>query len=162
MADKKNTKEGAAGSERSADEIRNDIAARRESIARTVDKLGERIHETLDWKGYIGRNPYLSIGIAVGAGVIAGAMLGRRRTPSERIVDALVDKVSELGDDLRESARKVFIRTAAPGLFRGTIYGLAGKALMQYLQSRAAHAEGNGLAPESGWRDTRSAPTNTL
>ena len=35
-------------SDRSAVAIRQDIAAKRESISETVDKLGERIHETFD------------------------------------------------------------------------------------------------------------------
>lgn len=157
MADRENTKAAGGGPERSADEIRTDIAARRESISRTVDRIGEKFHETLDWRGYVTRNPYASIGIAVGAGIIVGSLLRRRTTPSERIVDAIADKVGELGEDLRESARKVFLRTAAPGLFKGTVYGIAGKALMQYLQSRAAHAEGNGgnLSPDAAWKEMR-------
>jgi ElaB/YqjD/DUF883 family membrane-anchored ribosome-binding protein len=158
MADREDGK--MSGSERSADEIRNDISARRESISRTVDRLGERIHETLDWKGYIARYPYASIGVAVGAGVIVGSLMRRRSRPSERIVDALVDKMDELGDDLRDSVRKLFLKTAAPGLFKGTIYGFAGKALMQYLQARAAHVAGNGgnLAHDAGWGQTRPSP----
>jgi len=39
--------------ERSAHENRQDIAAKRETISETVDKLGERIHQTLDWREYI-------------------------------------------------------------------------------------------------------------
>lgn len=158
MADREDGK--VSGPDRSADEIRNDIAARRESISQTVNRLGERIHETLDWKGYIARYPYASIGVAVGAGLIVGSLMRRRSTPSERIVNALADKIGELGDDLRDSVRKVFLKTAAPGLFKGTFYGVAGKALMQYLQARAAHVEGNGgnFAHDSGWRETRPSP----
>jgi len=148
-----NDSEAAGGFERSADDIRNDIAARRKSITQTVGQLGDKIHETLDWKGYVARYPYASVGVAAGAGLVIGMLLSRRPSPSERIMDALVEKAEELGDDLRNAARKLIIRTAAPSLFRGTIYGFAGKALMQYLQSRAAHAEGNGgsLRPED-WR----------
>lgn len=79
-------------------------------------------------------------------------------------MNALVDKAEELGDDLRDSAKKLIMRAAAPTLFRGTIYGLASKALMQYLQSRAAHAEGNGASlhnPEWGeMRGAASTPPN--
>lgn len=131
---------------RSSADIRNDIAARRDSISQTVGRLGERIHETLDWKGYVGRYPYAAIGVALGAGLIVGSLLKRRATPTERIMNALVDKAGELGDDLRGSAQKLIMRTAAPGLFRGAIYGIAGRALMQYLEHRAAHAEGNGAS----------------
>jgi ElaB/YqjD/DUF883 family membrane-anchored ribosome-binding protein len=153
---------GAA--ERSSDEIRDDIAAQRESISQTVGLLGERIHETLDWKAYVARYPYVAVGVAVGAGLILSGLFKRKASPTERIVDALIDKAEELGDDLRRSARRLIIKHAAPGLFRGTLYGLAGRALMQYLHNRAIHAEGNGanLSSETEWRDPRrttSMPT---
>ncbi len=45
------------GPERSAEEIRQDIAAKRESISETVDRLGERIQETLDWREYVVEYP---------------------------------------------------------------------------------------------------------
>lgn len=155
MADKVDAKD--LNSERSSDEIRNDIAARRESITQTVGQLGNRIHQSLDWKGYVARYPYAAVGLAVGAGLIVGGMLRRKSSPSERIVDALVEKAEELGDNLRDSARKLFIRTAAPNLFKGTIYGIAGKALMQYLQNRASHVESNGgnLSHDDQWREIR-------
>lgn len=44
-------------SDRSAVAIRQDIAAKRESISETVDKLGDRIHETLDWREYVAEYP---------------------------------------------------------------------------------------------------------
>jgi ElaB/YqjD/DUF883 family membrane-anchored ribosome-binding protein len=150
--------------ERSSDKIRDDIAARRESISQTVDLLGERIHDTLDWKGYVARYPYVAIGVAAGAGLILSGLFKRKATPTERIVNALVDKIDELGDDLRTSARRLIIKHAAPDLFRGTLYGIAGRALMQYLHNRTAPVEGNGanLSAETEWRDphrTTSTPT---
>lgn len=155
MAEKNDSKV-TGNFERSAEEIRHDIAAKRESITQTVGRLGNKIQDTFDWRGYVQRYPYQTLGVAVGAGLVLGMLFKRRTSPSQRIIDALVEKAEEIGDDLRDSARKVFLRTAAPGLFKGTIYGFAGKALMQYLQSRAAHAEANGghLHPED-WREIR-------
>lgn len=152
-------------SERSSNDIRNDIAAKRDSITQTVGQIGEKIHQTLDWKGYVARYPYAAVGLAVGTGLVIGGLLRRRTSPTQRIVDALVDKAEELGDGLRESARRLIVKTAAPHLFRGTVYGLAGKALMQYLQHRAAHAEGNGtnISGHEDWRDfqrSTSMPPN--
>ncbi len=156
MAEKNDSKT-LGSSERSSTEIRNDIAARRESITQTVGQLGDKIHETLDWKGYVARYPYAAIGVAVGAGIIVGGLLKRKPSPSERIVEALVDKDDQLGDDLRDSVRKLFIKTAAPSLFRGSLYGIAGRALMHYLQNRAIHAEGNGgnPSPTGEWSEIR-------
>lgn len=160
-----NSSRNAGNSERSSSEIRNDIAARRESISQTVGQIGEKIHQTLDWRGYIARYPYAAVGLAVGTGLVIGGLLKRKSSPAERFMDALTERAEDLGDRLIDSARKVIVRTAAPRLFRGTIYGIAGKALMQYLQDRAAHAEGNGgNFPHSGdWRDvqrTTSTPPN--
>jgi hypothetical protein len=165
MADKNESNPGqTGGSERSATAIRNDIAARRESITQTVDQLGERIHEVLDWKGYVRRYPVACIGLALGTGFLVSGLFKKRASPMERLVDALSDKAEQFGEDLRKSATKLIMKTAAPGLFRGTLYGIAGKALMQYLHNRVANAEGNGanLSSEAHWRDMhRNTPTST-
>lgn len=156
MADKSDSGE-MGGFVRSANEIRDDIAARRESITQTVGQLEKRIHQTLDLRGYVARHPYKAVGLAVGTGLIIGGMLKRKSSPTERIADAIVDMAEELSDSLRGSVRKLIMRTAAPSLFRGTISGIAGRALIQYLQNRAMHA-GNGANPvhEEQWRNTRS------
>ena len=56
--------------ERSAEEIRHDIADKRESLSKTVDRLDERIHQTLDWREYISDHPYAALGIAAGLGFL--------------------------------------------------------------------------------------------
>jgi hypothetical protein len=154
----------AGGPERSSTDIRNDIAARRESITQTVDQLGTKIHEALDWRGYVRRYPYASLGLAVGTGLLVSRIFKKKSSPMDRLMEAVSDRAERLGEDLRKSATKLIMKTAAPGLFRGTLYGIAGKALMQYLQNRVAVAEGNGahLSPETDWRDMRrGTPTST-
>ncbi len=69
---------------RSPEEIRKTIEATRESISETVDKLGDRLQETLDWRAYIRRRPYLAIGAAAGLGLLFSAMLPRARRRSRR------------------------------------------------------------------------------
>ena len=144
-----------SGSERSSADIMNDIASRRESITQTVDQLGEKIHEALDWRGYVRRYPYASLGLAVGTGFVVAGIFRRKSSPMDRLLDAVSDRAERLGEHFLKSATRLIVKTAAPGLFRGTLYGIAGKALMQYLQNRAAHAEGNGanLSRETDWRD---------
>ena len=56
--------------DRSAVAIRGDIAAKRESISETVDKLGERIQETFDWHEYVAEYPGVALGLAAGAGFL--------------------------------------------------------------------------------------------
>jgi ElaB/YqjD/DUF883 family membrane-anchored ribosome-binding protein len=143
---------------RNSDEIQADIEARREYISQTVDQLGEKFHETMNWRAYVARHPYLSIGVAMGTGLILSGMFRRKPSPGERIVGTLVETIEDLGDDVRNSVRKMIVRTAAPSLFRGVLYGLAGKMLMQYVQNRSVHAHGNGGHPshEPGWKDSRN------
>ena len=67
--------------ERSAREIRQDIAAKRETISETVDKLGERIHQTLDWREYVGstgRCAGLSAGVGFWSREFSSESLRRR------------------------------------------------------------------------------------
>ncbi len=82
----------------------------------------------------------------------------------DRLMSVISDRAEQLGDDLRKSAMKMVVKTVSPGLVRGTLFGIAGKALMQYLQNRVAYAEGNGanLSPETDWRDMhRTTPSST-
>jgi ElaB/YqjD/DUF883 family membrane-anchored ribosome-binding protein len=80
---------------RSADRIRDDIAATRDDIAVTVDKLTDRVQETLDWKSYVERHPLAAIGVAAGAGLLISGVVRKRSTPTERILKALADSVED-------------------------------------------------------------------
>ena len=56
------TKQGdETDSERSAREIRQDIAAKRDSIADTVDRLSDRFQRTLDWRTYAAEYPFVAM-----------------------------------------------------------------------------------------------------
>jgi len=127
--------------------ILNDIATRRESISDAVDRLEKRIHGAFDWKGYIGRRPYAAVGLAFGTGLVLSGFFKRKRSPMERVVDALADRVEALGEDLCKSAGRLILKATAPGLVRGALYGIASKALLQYLHNGVSKAEGNGFNP---------------
>lgn len=87
--------------ERSAEEIRQDIADKRESLSKTVDRLGERIHQTLDWREYISDHPYAALGIAAGLGFLMWGIFRPRPTSRERIMDALAEGAEGLADRFR-------------------------------------------------------------
>lgn len=93
--------------ERSAEEIRQDIADKRESLSKTVDRLGERIHQTLDWREYIGDHPYAALGIAAGLGFLMWGIFRPRPTSRERIMDALAESAEGLADRFRETVSNV-------------------------------------------------------
>jgi hypothetical protein len=54
--------------ERTAEDIRQGISARRRSISHTIDRLETRIHQKLNWRETVARNPYPALGIAAGLG----------------------------------------------------------------------------------------------
>ncbi|HJQ23128.1 MAG TPA: hypothetical protein VKA60_04375 [Blastocatellia bacterium] len=107
-------RESAATTERSAEAIRQDIAAKRDSISETVNKLGERVQETLDWREYVGKYPLLALGLAAGAGFLVAGLFKHEPTPRERIMDA----VAEIAEDFADRARDV-MGEALPGKTTG-------------------------------------------
>jgi hypothetical protein len=125
---------------RSAEQIRRDIAAKRETITSTVDTLGERIQEKLDWRGYIARYPYASMGAAAGIGFMAGYMMRRKRSPFERVVDAITDSIEDAGDQVRSAIGSALTRAGGRGLVKGTVYGVAGRLAMNWLKRSASQA----------------------
>src|SRR5688572_19268032 len=89
--------------ERSAEEIRHDIADKRESLSKTVDRLDERIHQTLDWREYIGDHPYAALVIAAGLGFLIWGIFRPHPTSGERIIEALAESAEGLTDRFRET-----------------------------------------------------------
>lgn len=84
--------------DRSSVAIRQDIAAKRESISETVDKLGERIQETFDWREYVAQYPAVALGVVAGAGFLIAGMFKRKPSPQERILDAVADLTEDMTD----------------------------------------------------------------
>jgi ElaB/YqjD/DUF883 family membrane-anchored ribosome-binding protein len=124
-----------AADDRSAEELRHDIAARREVIADTVDKLSERVHRTLDWREYVAQRPLVSVGIAAGLGLlIAGKIFKPRPTPRERIMDALSETIEDLTDRLRGQFDHLPLKRSGPGrTVKAAATGVITKAITDYV-----------------------------
>ncbi len=130
--------------ERSSERIRQDIAAKRETISETVDRLGERIQEKLDWRGYVSEYPYLAIGAAAGVGFLVSTLIRRRSSPLDRVTDAITDMVDEIGDHVGSAVRGAvggaITRAGGRGLVKATLYGVATKMAVDWLKSAASNA----------------------
>ena len=129
--------------ERSAEEIRLDIAARRESISETVDRLGDRIHETLDWREYVAEYPYIALGLAAGLGfLVAGIFKVKREpTPRERIYDALAEITEDLTDRVRGSIQDVVPKKGGPGrTIKAAATAAVTKAALDFAKKKASEA----------------------
>ncbi len=124
--------------ERSAEEIRQDIADKRESLSKTVDRLGERIHQTLDWREYISDHPYAALGIAAGLGFLMWGIFRPRPTSRERIMDALAESAEGLTDRFRETVSNLPLekKSGLGGAVKATVATAVTKAAFDSLTRR--------------------------
>lgn len=123
--------------ERSAEEIRQDIAARRESITETVDRLSDRFQETFDWRTYVSNYPVAAVGVAAGLGFLAAGIFKHRPTPVERMKEALADCFEDFTDRARSQMDTV--TTRKPDLrqtVKAAAMGLLVKAATDYLRNQ--------------------------
>jgi hypothetical protein len=134
-------RETISGAERSAEEIRQDIAARRESITDTVDRLSDRFQQTLDWKAYVSDHPLAAIGVAAGLGFLASRIFRPRPTASKRIRDALAHGIEDLAGRFHHQLENVAPNRSGSGLggtLKAAVTGLITKAATDYLQNKVA------------------------
>ena len=151
MAEKKYlNSEKEAEIERSSEDIRQDIAEQKENISQTVEQLGERIKEKLDWREYVKDSPYLAIGAAAGLGYLASGVFKKRTTPMERIMDSIAGEV-------RGSLFGLLVGSAGPGLIKVTLIGIATKAAAGWIKSAGSQGAASGDAaprPQTGRTST--------
>lgn len=119
--------------ERSAEEIRNDIAERRGQITEAVDKLNDRVQETLDWRSYVADHPLAALGLAAGAGFIASRIFKPRPSPRDRILDAVAESVEDITGQLRTGLSMLPLKVLRPkSSIKAAITALATKAVADY------------------------------
>lgn len=124
-------------SERTSDEIRQDIAARRESITETVDKLSERVNRTLDWRVYVTEHPLVATGLAAGIGVLAAGIFRPRPTPGERILAALSETVEDVTGRFREQLEQLpSQQVSSRQSMQAVAAALVAKAVASYVSNR--------------------------
>lgn len=134
---------------RSAEAIRNDIAAKRETISETVDKLGERIQETLDWREYIAEYPVVAIGVAAGVGFLVSGIFKHRPTPQERIMDAVAELTEDLTDRVSGIAGDVIKKKLVSGkTVKAAVTAMVTKAAIDFAKQKAT-----GLFAGNGTQD---------
>ena len=122
---------------RSANAIRNDIAAKRESISETVDKLGEKISQTFDWREYVAQYPAIALGLSAGCGFLVAGIFKRNPTPKERILDAIADLTEEAKDRVQDAVTGLVQKRLFSGsTLRAAITTMATKAAVDFLKQR--------------------------
>lgn len=130
--------------ERSADEIRRHIAAERETISDTVDKLGGRLQQAFDWREYVAEYPAVALGLAAGTGILLSAVFKREPTPQERIMQAVADLTDDLTDRISGVAGDVIQRTLIPKrTVKAAAIAMVGRAAFEFAKRKVSEAVAN-------------------
>jgi ElaB/YqjD/DUF883 family membrane-anchored ribosome-binding protein len=153
-------REGDDDDNRSAEAIRQDIAAKRETISETVDKLGERIQETLDWREYIAEYPVVAIGLAAGVGLLVSGIFKHRPTPQERIMDAFAELTEDLTDRVSGIAGDVIKKKLISGkTVKAAATAMVTKAALDFAKEKASGLlAGNGTQKHNRRMGAENAP----
>lgn len=126
---------------RSANAIRNDIAAKRESISETVDKLGEKINQTFDWREYVAQYPAIALGLTAGCGFLLAGIFKRNPTPKERILDAIAELTEEATDRAQDAVTGLVQKRLLSGsTVRAAITTMATKAAVDFVKQKLTTA----------------------
>lgn len=133
-----------APNERTAEDIRDDIALTRGHITDTVDKLTDRVQETFDWRSYVRRYPLAAVGAAAGTGILLSAAFRRRRSPQDRIVKALAESVEDATARVR-GAMSILPRSGGGpgGAVKAAVVGLLARKAAQLVEERFSGAGSN-------------------
>lgn len=148
--------------ERSASEIRQDIAAKRETISETVDKLSERIHQSLDWREYVADYPMVSLGVVAGLGFLVAGIFKHRPTPQERIADAVAELTEDLTGRITDIAGNTLKKKLVSGkTVKAALTGVITKAAMDYAKNQlGTRLMGNGARNRNEQPVYRSGQTD--
>ena len=125
--------------ERSTEDIRQDIAKGKENISQTVELIGDRINEKLDWRGYVKESPYWALGAAAGLGYLASRIFIRRTTPMERIIGSIAGEV-------RDSVGGLLVGAAGFGLIKVALLRIATEVAASWINKATSAAVESGRA----------------
>ena len=122
----------AGSTERSSQEIQQDIVAKEQEISESVLELSERIQEKIDWREYVAKHPYAAVGIAAGVGVLASRLLPKPPTVVERLKGAV-------GEEVSHRLNRMLVGTGKSVLGAG-LWGLATTLAMNLAQRAVSKA----------------------
>jgi len=109
---------------RTAEQLRQSIAAEKELISETVERMGEKLRNTVDWRMYVREHPFLSLGAAASLGFLISGLFKRRVTPAEHIAEA-INRVMHKSEDQSQNAIKL------------ALVGILTKAATDWLKTKA-------------------------
>ena len=126
--------------ERSSEDLRQEIEAKKEALAETINRLDQHVRRAVDWRAQVGDHPYLALGLAVGVGCVLAGIFKSKPSPSERIMEALAEGVEDIAGQARNRTGSRFRRHSTGGALKTAAAALAMKAATAYLRKKLSRA----------------------
>jgi ElaB/YqjD/DUF883 family membrane-anchored ribosome-binding protein len=126
--------------ERSSEDLRQEIEAKKEAFAETIKRLDRHVQMAVDWRAQVGDHPYLALGLAVGVGCLFAGIFKSKPSPRERIMEALAESVEDIADQARNRIGSRFHLPPTGGELKAAAAALATKAATAYLRKKLSRA----------------------
>lgn len=126
--------------ERSSEDLRQEVEARKEAFAETINRLDQHVQRAVDWRAQVGDHPYLALGLAFGVGCLLAGIFKSKPSPSERIMEALAEGVEDIADRARNRIGSRFRRPSTGGALKTAAASLATKVATAYLRNKLSRA----------------------
>jgi ElaB/YqjD/DUF883 family membrane-anchored ribosome-binding protein len=125
--------------ERGAEDLRQEIEAKKEAIAETINRLDRHVQRAVDWRAQVGDHPYLALGLAFGVGCLLAGVFKSKPSPRERIMEAIAESVEDIADQARNRIGSRFRRPPTGGALKAAA-ALVTKATTAYLRYKLSRA----------------------
>jgi hypothetical protein len=116
--------------------IRRLIDAERQALDHTLDRLNERVRETLDWREHATRHRGKLLAAAGGAAMLAAWRWRRHRSPADRAAAVVADSARQVADQLCETVSNlgtfVSVRRRLPRAILVPLAGFAARAVAKW------------------------------
>jgi hypothetical protein len=127
----------ATPDDRSADEIRRDIATTRDSIKNTVGRLNDRVEMALDWRTYVAESPFVALTAAAGLGFLLSRVFRPRPTARDRLVDLLTESVEDFAGQVRDRLDRLpSERLSAGRAVKSAATAIVSQAVVAYVRGK--------------------------
>jgi ElaB/YqjD/DUF883 family membrane-anchored ribosome-binding protein len=126
--------------ERSSEDLRQEIEAKKEAFAETINRLDRYAQRAVDWRAQVGDHPYLALGLAFGVGCLFAGIFKSKPSPRERIMEALAEGVEDIADQARNRIGSRFHLPPTGGELKAAAAALATKAATAYLRKKLSRA----------------------
>jgi hypothetical protein len=137
--------------------LRRLIDSERAALDQSLDRLGDRFRETLDWRRQVSRHRGALIAAASGAALLGAWRWKRRRSAPERAATILAngarDVATQASDALDTLGSLISVRRRLPKVILTPLATAAASAAMNWWDGRrAGHPDRERTQEEEAWK----------